>query len=72
MRQWARLLIVIVAAVFALAGCASHAGNSGGLGNELTANQRVAAQSALDGLQNSNISLQLVAITKWVQSVPTA
>ena len=33
---------------------------------------RTAAQSALDELQNSNISLQLVTITRWVQNVPAA
>jgi len=64
----ARLLIVTAAGVLALAGCASHAVDSGGL----TARERTAAQSAMDGLQNSNISLQLVAITKWVQRVPAA
>ena len=42
--------------------------DSGGL----TAHDRTAAQSALDELQNSNISLQLVTITRWVQSVPAA
>ncbi len=40
--------------------------DSGGL----TARERQAAQTALDGLQNSNISFQLVSITKWVQRVP--
>jgi len=64
----ARLLVVIAAGVLALAGCTSNAVDSGGL----TARQRTAAQNALDGLQNSNISLQLVAITKWVQTVPAA
>ena len=38
----------------------------------LTAGERKAAQSAVDSLQNSNISLQLVTITQWVQSVPAA
>ena len=42
--------------------------DSGGL----TAHERQAAQSALDSLKNSNISFQLVSITKWVQSVPAA
>jgi hypothetical protein len=45
------------------------AGSSG----RLTAGQRRDAQSVLDSLQDSNISLQLVTIsTRWVQSVPTA
>jgi len=45
---------------------ASDAVDSGGL----TAPERNAAQSTMDALQNSNISLQLVAITQWVQSPP--
>ena len=45
---------------------ASGGVDSGGLAAE----QRLAAQSALDALQSSNISLQLVTITRWVQSVP--
>ena len=37
----------------------------------LSAQQRRDAQAAVDGLQDSNISLQLVTIsTRWVQSVP--
>jgi hypothetical protein len=64
----ARPLIVIAAGVLALAGCGSDAVDSGGL----TARERTAAQSAMDTLQNSNISLQLVTITKWVQSAPAA
>jgi hypothetical protein len=37
----------------------------------LTAGERKGAQTALDSLQDSNISLQLVTIsTRWVQSVP--
>jgi hypothetical protein len=65
----ARLLIVIAAGVLALAGCgSSNAVDSGGL----TGGDQKAAQSAMDTLQNSNISLQLVAITKWVQRVPAA
>jgi hypothetical protein len=63
-----RLLIVIAAGVLALAGCGSYSADSGGL----TAGDRKSAQSVLDGLQNSNISLQLVTITRWVQSVPAA
>jgi hypothetical protein len=46
----------------------SNAADSGGL----TADERDAAQTALDSLQNSNIAFQLTAITKWVQSVPAA
>ena len=64
----ARLLIVTAAGVLALAGCGSDAVDSGGL----TARDRKAAQSAMDTLQNSNISLQLVTITQWVQNVPAA
>ena len=69
----ARLLVVAAAGVLALAGCGSHGGgsakgvvDSGGL----TAQDRQAAQRVLDGLQNSNISFQLVSITRWVQRVP--
>ena len=36
----------------------------------LTARERAAAQAAMDSLQNSNIPLQLVAISRWVQGVP--
>ncbi len=64
----ARLPVVLAAGVLALAGCGSDAVDSGGL----TAHERKSAQSAVDSLQNSNISLQLVNITKWVQSVPAA
>jgi hypothetical protein len=64
----ARLLIVVAAGVLVLAGCGSNAVDSGGL----TAHDRAAAQSAMDTLQNTNISLQLRAITKWVQRVPEA
>jgi hypothetical protein len=64
----ARLLILAAVGVLALAGCGSSAVDSGGF----TAHDRTAAQSALDELQSSNISLQLVAITKWVQEVPAA
>jgi hypothetical protein len=38
----------------------------------LTAREREDAQSVLDGLQKSNISFQLVAISRWVQSIPAA
>jgi hypothetical protein len=64
----AGLLIVTAASVVALAGCGSDARDSGGL----TARDRRTAQSALDSLQSSNISLQLVTVTRWVQSVPAA
>jgi hypothetical protein len=67
MRQ-VRLLIVTAAGVLALAACGSDAADSGGL----TAGERKSAQTAVDSLQNSNISLQLVTITQWVQSVPAA
>ena len=63
-----RLLIVTASGLLALAGCASDAVDSGGL----TARERKTAQTAVDSMQNSNISLQLVAITRWVQSVPAA
>ena len=68
LRERARLLIVIAAGVLALAGCTSDGADSGGL----TSPERKAAQSAMDTLQNSNISLQLVTITRWVQSAPAA
>ncbi len=43
--------------------------DSGGL----TARERTDAQSAMDSLQDSNISLQLMTITtRWAQSVPAA
>jgi hypothetical protein len=64
----ARLLVVTAACALALAGCGSDAVDAGGL----TAHDRTAAQRAVDGLQNSNIPLQLVAITRWVQNVPAA
>jgi hypothetical protein len=64
----ARLLIVTAVGVLALAGCGSDGVDSGGL----TAHDRSAAQSAMDELQHSNIPLQLVAITRWVQKVPAA
>jgi hypothetical protein len=38
----------------------------------LTAGQRETAQRAVDSLQDSNISLQLVNVTRWVQSAPAA
>lgn len=63
-----RLLVVTVAGALALAGCTSDAVDSGGL----TAGERASAQRAVDELQDSNISTQLVTITQWVQSVPAA
>jgi hypothetical protein len=67
---WARILIVLAAAVgvLALGGCSGDSTDPGAL----TAKERKTAQSALDSLQDSNISLQLVAITRWVQSPPAA
>lgn len=44
------------------------AAGSGGL----TARERIDAQSALDRLQKSNISFQLMAISRWAQSTPEA
>jgi hypothetical protein len=68
LRARARLLIVIAAGVLMLAGCSSDGVDSGGL----TRPERKTAQSSMDTLQNSNISLQLVTITRWVQSTPAA
>jgi hypothetical protein len=68
LREQARLLVVLIVTavgVLGLAGCGSSASGSGGL-------DRAAAQRALDELQGSNIPLQLVTITKWVQKVPAA
>ena len=66
----ARLLVVTALAmlVLVLAGCGSASVDSGGL----TAHDRKAAQAAMHGLQGSNIPLQLVAITRWVQNAPAA
>jgi hypothetical protein len=64
----ARLPIVAMLAGLVLAGCGSGSADSGGL----TTHDRAAAQGALDELQGSNIPLQLVAITRWVQKVPAA
>jgi hypothetical protein len=63
-----RLLVVAALGAVALAGCGSDSADSGGL----TAQDRTAAQAALDELQGSNIPLQLVAISRWVQKVPAA
>ena len=51
-----------------LAGCTGDGADSGGL----TSPERKTAQRALDTLQDSNISTQLVTITRWVQSPPAA
>ena len=71
-----RLLLVTAGGVLALAGCGGHGASSSSQGptdsGGLTASDRHAAQSALDELQNSNVALQVVSITKWVQSVPAA
>jgi hypothetical protein len=64
----ARLLLVIAVGALALAGCTSHSVDSGGL----TAHDRTAAQGAMDELRNSNISLQLVSLTRFVQNAPAA
>jgi hypothetical protein len=62
------LVIVVAAGLLLLAGCGGGGVDSGGL----SAGDRKAAQNAMDGLRNSNISTQLVTITKWVQAVPAA
>src|SRR5262249_38161200 len=65
----ASLAAFAAASVVILAGCGSGDGiDSGGL----SAGDRSAAQTALDGLSGTNISRQLVAITGLVQSAPTA
>jgi hypothetical protein len=65
----ARLLILVAAGVVALSGCGgSHRVDSGGL----TVHERQVAQSAMDGLRTSNVSLQVINITRWVQNVPAA
>jgi hypothetical protein len=65
-----RVCAALVAAtgVAALAGCGSGGVDSGGL----TADDRMAAQAAMDALRDSNIPIQLVNITDTVQSVPAA
>ena len=59
-------LLIVAALALALAGCGSSGVDSGGL----TAHDRTAASTALTQLQSSNIALQMVTITKWVQQVP--
>jgi hypothetical protein len=68
MRDPAGVAVVAAAGVLGLAGCGGGSADSGGL----TAHDRTAAQSAMDELRTSNIPLQLVAITRWVQEVPAA
>jgi hypothetical protein len=65
-----RLPSVALAGVLALvlAGCGSGSAHSGGL----SSGERTAATGAMRGLQHSNISFQLVAITRYVQNVPAA
>jgi hypothetical protein len=59
-------LLALVASVLAVAGCTGDGNDAGGLGTR----ERETAQNALDVLQGSNISLQLVNITRWVQNPP--
>jgi hypothetical protein len=68
LREWAQLLLVAAIGALALAGCTSDSADSDGLSRL----ERNTAQSALDSLQDSNISDQLVTITRWVQSPPAA
>ena len=65
----ALLLAAAVAGALAAAGCGSEASSDPGV---LGGSERKAAQKALDSLQGSNVALQLVTLTQWVQSVPTA
>jgi hypothetical protein len=67
-RVRASLVIVAAAGLLVLAGCTNDGVDPGGLSSP----ERKSAQSALDSLQKSNISTQLVAITRWVQSPPAA
>jgi hypothetical protein len=64
----ARAALLAAVAVVALAGCAGGGVDSGGL----TAADRRAAREVLDGLRNTNISRQLVAVTETVQNIPSA
>ncbi len=64
----ALLLLAAVAGVLALAGCGSTPVAADGLSSK----DRQAAQAALDKLQNSNISTQLLNLTLQVQNVPAA
>jgi hypothetical protein len=58
----------LLALALALAGCGGGGKDSGGL----TAHDRKAAQTAVDGLRGSNIAYQMVTITRWVQNPPSA
>jgi hypothetical protein len=60
--------LAIAVVVLAIAGCGSDGPDSGGL----TGGERASAQKAVDAIQNSNISSQLVTITRWVQATPAA
>ena len=62
------LLAVTAAGVLALAGC----GNTKVAADGLSGKDRKAAQAALDVLQDSNISTQLLNLTLQVQNVPAA
>jgi hypothetical protein len=59
---------VVLAVAAMLAGCGSEGVDSGGL----SAGDRKAARTALDGLSKTNISRQLVDITESLQNVPSA
>ena len=63
------LAAAAVAGALALAGCGSHAAAKK---TGLSGDDRKAAQVALDTLQKSNISDQLIAITQLVQNRPAA
>src|SRR4051794_32338933 len=65
LRAFAALVTV---SLVSLPGCGGGAVDSGGL----TAGDRKAAQTAMDALQKSNISAQLVNITDTLQAVPAA
>lgn len=56
-----------IVGVASLAGCGSGGVDSGGL----SAGDRKAAQAALDALQNSNISLQLINLSATALTAPT-
>ena len=64
----ALLLLATIAGVLALAGC----GNTPIAADGLSSKDRKAAQAALDKLQNSNISTQLLNLTLQAQNVPAA
>jgi hypothetical protein len=64
----ALLPLAIAVVVLAVAGCGRGGADSGGM----TGGERASAQEAVDVLQGSNISSQLVTITRWVQATPAA